>query len=130
MLDHHFQTYPTNKRSPSCMSGSQRHPCSQKRISNDRRNYKLISLTSVICNILKKIIKADVLTLLVGIGLKKHNMALYLPNKECTTNLLESMDTITKLLDEKNGFDIIFLNFAKALDILNHQYLIKELANY
>ena len=58
---------------------------------------------------------------------QKHSFVL---KKSCTTNLLESMDTITKLLDEKNDLDIIFLDFAKAFDKVNHQYLITKLANY
>ena len=106
------------------------HPVHKKGSKIDRRNYRPISLTSVICIILEKIIKADILSYLIRNQLITKAQFGFVPNKFCTTNLLESLDTITKTLSDKNVMDIVFLDFAKAFDKVKHQYLIIKLANY
>ena len=54
----------------------------------------------------------------------------FVKNKACTTNLLESLDLITKFLSEGKNVDAIYLDFAKAFDTVPHKRLIKILQVY
>ena len=51
-------------------------------------------------------------------------------NKACNTNLLETMDTLTKLLADKESFDMLLLDFAKAFDKVAHKRLNLKLTGY
>ena len=51
-------------------------------------------------------------------------------NKACNTNLLETMDTLTKLLADKESFDLLLLDFAKAFDKVAHKRLNLKLSGY
>ena len=78
----------------------------------------------------KKKIKADILSYLVQNKLISKTQHGFVPNKSCTTNLLESLDTMKKILDDKLDLDFIFLGSAKAFDNVNCQYLIVKLASH
>ena len=40
----------------------------------------------------------------------------FVNSKSCQTNLIEYLDTLTRLVDEGYNVDVIYLDFAKALD--------------
>ena len=48
----------------------------------------------------------------------------------CTTNLLKSLDFFTKVLSQKDHYDIIFLDFEKAFDKEPHKRLLLKLPKY
>ena len=48
-------------------------------------------------------------------------------SKSCQTNLLEYLNTLTKLVDEGFNVDVLYLDFAKAFDKVPHQRLLKKL---
>ena len=47
--------------------------------------------------------------------------------KSCLIYLLEYLENVTKVLDEGDPLDIIYLDFAKAFDKVPHKRLIKKL---
>ena len=51
-------------------------------------------------------------------------------SKSCQTNLLEYLNTLTKLVDEGHNIDILYLDFAKAFDKVPHQRLLRKLEAY
>ena len=53
-----------------------------------------------------------------------------LKKKSCLTNLLETMDLLTKLLSEKESFDLLLLDFEKAFEKVVHKHLNIKLAGY
>ncbi len=46
------------------------------------------------------------------------------------TNLLSAEETVTRWLDEGDTVDIVYLDFAKALDSVNHRLLLTKLKCY
>ena len=54
----------------------------------------------------------------------------FVSNKACNTNLLETIDLLTKLLVDKESFDLLLLDFAKAFDVVSHQRLLIKLEAY
>ena len=51
----------------------------------------------------------------------------FVPNRSCFTNLLDTMDNITKLQDMGVPVDEVFLDFSKAFDRVPHQRLLYKL---
>ncbi len=45
----------------------------------------------------------------------------FLPRRSTLTNLLSAEETATRWLDEGDTVDIVYLDFAKAFDSVNHR---------
>ena len=45
----------------------------------------------------------------------------FMTGKSCTTQLISVYDTVGKHVDEGKQADMIFLNFSKAFDSVNHK---------
>ncbi|XP_047127838.1 uncharacterized protein LOC124808671 [Hydra vulgaris] len=54
----------------------------------------------------------------------------FVEKKACVTNLLETMDFLTANMARKLPVDVVFLDFAKALDKVQHQRLLYKLKMY
>ncbi len=90
-------------------------------------NYRPVSLTSVVCKIMERILK-DRLT-------KEINEKSWFTNaqhgfrskRSTTSNLLEFYDEVTTNIDNGNSVDIFFFDLAKAFDMVPHDRLLKKL---
>ena len=51
----------------------------------------------------------------------------FIHGRSCLTNLLETLESWTKLLEEGYGLDVIYLDYRKAFDTVPHQKLITKL---
>ena len=54
----------------------------------------------------------------------------FLPQRSCSTNLLESLDVNTQALSEGYPVDVVYTDFAKAFDKVSHPKLIFKLKFY
>jgi hypothetical protein len=99
-------------------------PIYKKGPRSDPGNYRPVSLTSVCCKIMESIIRDGLMEHLEKntlIGSSQHG---FLPGKSCSTNLLER---VTREVDEGKPFDIVFLDFAKAFDMVPKNRLPEKL---
>ena len=93
-------------------------------------NYRPVSLTPITCKILEHIIfhaimkHLDEHKILVDYqhGFRKHH--------SCETQLISTLETITKSFDEKKQTDLIILDFSKAFDTVPHLRLLQKLEHY
>ncbi len=53
-----------------------------------------------------------------------------LPRRSIVANLLSAGETVTRWFDEGDTVDIVYLDFAKAFDLVNHRPLITKLKCY
>ena len=53
----------------------------------------------------------------------------FLSGKSCTTNLLTLSDDVARCLYNDKCIDIIYFDFAKAFDTVNHDRLLLKLKN-
>ena len=50
--------------------------------------------------------------------------------RSCLTNILETLEVWTKILDEGNCIDVAYLDFRKAFDLVSHELLIYKMSKY
>ena len=54
----------------------------------------------------------------------------FVRGRSCTTQLVVSHHQWSKALDEGRQVDVIFLDFAKAFDLVAHDVLLQKLCNF
>ena len=90
-------------------------------------NYRPILLTSIPCKIMESIIRDNVVNYLTVHSLIKNTQHGFVAKRSCTTNLLEFLETVTKIADDGHALDIIYLDFAKAFDKVPHGRLLNKM---
>ena len=90
-------------------------------------NYRPISLTSTISKIMESLIRSSIRSHLLNNNLINSSQHGFLERKSCLTNLLHCMEEVTSILDEGLSADILYLDFSKAFDKVQHQRLINKL---
>jgi Reverse transcriptase (RNA-dependent DNA polymerase)/Endonuclease-reverse transcriptase len=105
-------------------------PIFKKGASSDPNNYRPISLTSVFCKVFESVLKSQLLDYLgyhSFINVAQHG---FLAKHSTTTNLLETTNDWTKLLDAKGIVKILYFDFAKAFDTVSIPKLLYKLDRY
>ena len=102
-------------------------PLFKKGSRNKSENYRPVSLTSVICKLLKRLIKDHMVDFLVKHELLNSSQHGFLKARSCLTNMLCFFEEITKWIDVGSPVDIIYLDFQKAFDKVPHQRLLLKL---
>ena len=102
-------------------------PLFKKGSRNKSVNYRPVSLTSVICKLLKTIIMDHMMMdFLIKHKLINPSQHGFLKAKSCLTNLVCFLEDITKWVDDGSPVDVIYLDFQKAFDKVPHQRLIRK----
>ena len=105
-------------------------PIFKKGKKNDPANYRPVSLTSVVCKVLERIIKKHLVDHLEKSKLLSSCQHGFMVGRSCLTNLLETFESWTTALDEGHGIDVLYLDYLKAFDTVSHEQLLKKLWEY
>ena len=89
-------------------------------------NYRPISLTSIICKLMESLIRDGIVDHLHASDTIRASQHGFMSKRSCLTNLLQYLEDITRLIDEGNCVDAIYLDFAKAFDKVPHQRLLAK----
>ena len=93
----------------------------------DPSNYGPISLTSVICKVLERIIRKQVFSFLDQKDCLNRTQHGLRTGRSCLSALLEVFDNIMQMLDSNSSVDIVYLDFSKAFDKVDHGILLHKL---
>ena len=102
-------------------------PLFKKGSRNKSENYRLVSLMSVICKLLERLIKDHMVNFLVKHKLLNSSQHGFRKARSCLTNMLFFLEEITKWIDAGSPVDIIYLDFQKAFEKVSHQRLLLKL---
>ena len=98
-------------------------PLFKKGSRNKPENYRPVSLTSVVCNLLETLIMVEFIVKHQIINTSQHG---FRKARSCLTNLL-FFEEITKWVDGGSPVDVIYLDFQNAFDKVSHQRLLLKL---
>ena len=88
-------------------------------------NYRPISLTCLIMKVFEKIIRDELMIKVKHlINEKQHG---FLPEKSCTTQMVSFYDSLAVTINDSSRTDVIYFDFAKAFDSVNHDIILHKL---
>jgi hypothetical protein len=105
-------------------------PLFKKGARDKPENYRPISLTSIICKLLESIIKDHIVEHLDKFKLLHDSQHGFRKGRSCLTNLLDFMEEVTKVLENGDPIDIVYLDFAKAFDKVPYVRLFRKLESH
>ena len=94
------------------------------------KNYRPVSLTSIICKIIEKLVVEDIVNHIKSNQLNSDRQHGFTPGKNTTTNLLETLNVITEAQMHGIPVDLLFLDYQKAFDTVPHQRLIQQVKSF
>ena len=105
-------------------------PIFKKGNRHQAKNYRPVSLTSIICKTLESIIRDHIMKHMVEKHLLTKCQHGFIKGRSCVTQLLAVLDKWTEALDMGNNMDAVYLDFAKAFDSVPHQRLLMKIKGY
>ncbi len=102
-------------------------PIHKKGPKDNIENYRPISLTSLIMKTFERIIKDEIL--LRTSHLLDDRQHGFLSHKSCTTNMAHFCDNLALSLNDCLRTDVIYFDFSKAFDSVNHDLILSKLKN-
>ena len=90
-------------------------------------NYRPISLTSHIIKIFERILRKNVILYLESNNIITETQHGFRSGRSCFTQLLDHMENIFQNLQENKEVDVIYLDYAKAFDKVDHEILLAKL---
>jgi len=93
-------------------------------------NYQPVSLTSVCCKTMEKLISDALIKHMVDNDFLKDCQHGFVKGCSCTTQSLEVVDKLCGLLDIGDTVDMVYSDFAKAFDSVLHRRLLFKFQQY
>ncbi len=94
------------------------------------RQFRAISLPFVVRKILEATLREKLLSHLSQLSLLSTRQHGFLLRRSTVKNLLPAEETVTQWLDEGDTVHIVYLDFVKVFDSVNHRPLITKLKCY
>ena len=102
-------------------------PIFKKGDKSDPGNYRPISLTSHLIKIFERVIRKKLVCYLESNSILSNKQHGFRKGRSCLTHLLKHIDDIIQSLLNGNDHDVIYLDFAKAFDKVDHEILVHKL---
>ena len=103
-------------------------PIHKKGAKENIENYRPISLTCLVMKIFERILK-DKLLMHTSHLLNERQHG-FLGNKSCTTNMVGFCDSLALSLNDCSRTDVVYFDFSKAFDSVNHDILLYKLKEF
>ena len=91
-------------------------------------NYRPVSLTSVVCKLLERLIRTRIMNHLDVSDLRRNQYG-FRAKRSTTLQLLRVLDQWTEMIDRGECFDVLYMDFSKIFDTIPHQHLLRYKRN-
>ena len=93
-------------------------------------NYRPVSLTSHLVKLFERIVRKRMVTFIEDNRMFTASQHGFRSGRNCLTQLLHHIDDVLNDLSADANADVIYLDFAKAFDKVDHKILLKKLRSY
>ena len=93
-------------------------------------NYRPVSITSIVCRTMEKILRDNMASFLVENNLLSNYQFGFIKGRSTTLQLLNVLNDWTQTIESKNFTDCIYMDYQKAFDKVPHNRLISKLKAY
>ena len=90
-------------------------------------NYRPVALTSHVSKVFEKIVRAKIQNHLEENNLYNDNQHGFRKGRSCLSQLLQHTERLIHYLENGNNIDVIYLDFSKAFDRVDHTILLYKL---
>ena len=125
-----FQKSVSSGIVPSAWKEARITPIFKKGNKTEPSNYREVSLTSIVCKTLEKLVRKSILSHLTENHLLSDKQYGFRSGRSCSLQLLNVMERWTEYVEQHQSWDTIYLDLAKALDKVAHQRLLKKISSY
>jgi len=105
-------------------------PVFKKGIASQVSNYRPISLTCVLSKILERIVVGRIVDHLHYSNILHLAQHGFLKSRSTCTNLLESLNDWSIIVQSRQQVAIVYIDFSKAFDVMSHPKLFARLCSY
>ncbi|KAL5262155.1 hypothetical protein ACHWQZ_G007751 [Mnemiopsis leidyi] len=105
-------------------------PVYKKGNKTDPANYRPISLTSHVIKIFERVIRKNLVEYLEINNLFSSKQHGFRKGRSCLTQLLQHMDYLLENFLDNSETDVIYLDYAKAFDKVDHSILLEKIKAY
>ncbi|MEM6738267.1 MAG: reverse transcriptase family protein, partial [Bacteroidota bacterium] len=89
-------------------------------------NYRPVALTSHVIKLFEKVIRSQIVKHMDDNNLFNPNQHGFRSGRSCLSQLLEQHDLILNLLNKETNVDVIYLDFSKAFDKVDHSIVLSK----
>ena len=93
-------------------------------------NYRPVSLTSIICKIMEKLIRSEIIRHMRKNKLFSKQQYGFIDKRSTTLQLLKIIDDWTLAVEQGYEINAVYLDFMKAFDQVPHRRLIHKIKSY
>lgn len=112
---------------PSFLKISKIAPIHKGSLKSVPKNYRPVALTSHLIKLFEKILRNKIVKFLEDNNLMNNNQHGFRRFRSCLSQLLEHYDLLLNVLQTNQNADVIYLDFAKAFDVVDHHILLRKL---
>ena len=105
-------------------------PVFKKGPAGDVKNYRPISLTCMACKVMERIIARHIYDHLIDCDLLSNMQHGFVRKRSTCTNLLESINDWTTIVQNKRSVISAYIDFTRAFDSVSHGKLFARLYSY
>ena len=105
-------------------------PIFKKGSKADPANYRPVSLTSHIIKLFERVLRIKLVKHIESQSLISPNQHGFCSGKSCMTQLLNHFEGLLEMLEKNSNADVLYLDFAKAFDKVDHTILLQKLKSF
>lgn len=125
-----FQTSIESGKLPCDWKDACVTPLFKKGSKTEPGNYRPVSLTSIVCKLLEKIIRKHIIDHLDYNSFISNYQYGFRSGRSCVLQLLDVLEDWSSYVDNGVPFDTVYLDFAKAFDTVPHKRLLEKVSSY